>query len=63
MKAKSIIVLILLTLVVIFLLQNITVVKIQFLFWSIQMSRALFMFFILAIGIFVGWALGGYYRK
>ena len=33
------------------------VVEIQFLFWSIQMSRSLLMFLLLAIGVIIGWFL------
>jgi len=44
-------------LVVIFMIQNATVVELRFLFWSLSMSRALLMFFLLAIGIVVGWTL------
>ena len=44
-------------LVVLFIVQNVAVVEIQFLFWSTQMPRSLMMFLILAIGILIGWFL------
>lgn len=57
MNAKLIISLILAGLAVLFIIQNVTVVEIRFLFWTLSMSRALLMFFILAVGIIVGWTL------
>jgi uncharacterized integral membrane protein len=44
-------------LAVLFIVQNVAVVDIKFLFWKLSMSRALFMFIMLAIGILVGWTL------
>jgi uncharacterized integral membrane protein len=65
MNYKLIFILILAGLSVLFIIQNVTVVEIQFLFWSIQMSRSLFMFLLLAVGVIIGWFLHGYlnYRK
>ena len=57
MNAKLIICLILAGLVVIFIIQNVTVINIRFLFWTLSMSRALLMFFVLAIGVVIGWSL------
>ena len=48
-------VLILLLLLVIFTAQNYEVVKIKFLFWSFQTSRAIIIFSALCIGIVIGW--------
>jgi len=48
-------------LAVLFIVQNAAVVDIRFLFWKMSMSRALFMFFMLAIGILVGWMLHSIY--
>ena len=65
MNYKLILVLILAGLAVLFIIQNVAVVDIRFLFWSMQMSRSLLMFLLLAIGIIIGWFLHGYlkYRK
>ena len=65
MNYKLISVLILAGLTVLFIIQNVAVVEIQFVFWSIQMSRSLLMFFLLAVGVILGWFLHGYlkYRK
>lgn len=60
MNFKLILSLILAGLAVLFIIQNVAVVEIRFLFWSLAMSRSLFMFFLLAIGIIVGWLLHGY---
>jgi uncharacterized integral membrane protein len=53
-KMKFILGLIFGILVVIFIFQNIEVVQINFLFWSISVSRALMVFLIFLIGIIVG---------
>lgn len=55
MNWKWILVLILLLLLVIFAVQNYEIVKIQFLFWSFQTSRAIVIFSTLFIGIIIGW--------
>jgi uncharacterized integral membrane protein len=62
MHAKLIFVLILTGFAVLFILQNVAAVEIQFLFWSIQMSRALLMFLLLTIGIVIGWLLHSYIK-
>ncbi|MBU4346448.1 MAG: LapA family protein [Candidatus Omnitrophica bacterium] len=55
MKWKWIFILLLLLLLVIFTTQNYEVVKIQFLLWSFQTSRAIIIFVSLLIGIVIGW--------
>jgi uncharacterized integral membrane protein len=49
-------------LAVLFIIQNFAIVEMQFLFWSIQMSRSLLIFFLLAIGIIIGWFLHSYFK-
>ena len=44
-------------LVVLFVIQNVSVVEIRFLFWTFAISRALLIFLVLAVGIVVGWLL------
>ena len=56
MNTKLVISLILAGLGVLFIIQNVTVVEIRFLFWTLSMSRALLMFFLMAIGIVIGWS-------
>ena len=57
--------LILSTLAVVFIAQNVAVVDIDFLFWRASMSSALLIFFTLMIGFLLGWSLHTYlvYRK
>ena len=62
MRAKLATVLILVALVVLFILQNVAIVQINFLLWSIQMSRSLLMLLVLAIGIAIGWLLHSHFR-
>ena len=62
MNNKMIIGLVLAGLAVIFIIQNVAVVEIRFLFWTFAMSRSLFMIFLLVIGIVVGWLLNSYYH-
>jgi lipopolysaccharide assembly protein A len=65
MNLKLILILIFVGLVVIFITQNTAVVDVSFLFWNVSMSRALLIFFLLLIGIALGWFLHSYlsYRK
>lgn len=62
MNFKLISLVVIFVLSVIFMFQNVAIVKIQFLFWSLEISQALLMFFVIAIGISFGWFLRGYYR-
>jgi putative membrane protein len=59
MSIKLILILVLAGLTVLFIIQNEAIVEIRFLFWSIQMSRLLFMFFLLVIGLIIGWISRG----
>lgn len=63
MSYKMIVVLIVSGLAVLFIIQNTTVVEIKFLFWSIQMSRSLLMFILLAIGFVIGWFTHGHFKN
>ena len=65
MNLKLTLILILSSLAVVFIAQNVAVVEIGFLFWSASMSSALLIFFTLMIGFILGWFLHGYllYRK
>jgi uncharacterized integral membrane protein len=49
--------------VVLFIIQNVAVVEIQFLFWSTQMPRSLLMFLLLVIGVMIGWFLHGFVKR
>ena len=65
MNFKLILILIMAGLAVIFITQNVAAVDVTFLIWSISMSRALLIFFVLVIGFVLGWFLHSYlaYRK
>lgn len=54
---RNIIFICLIGLVIIFVLQNIQVVEVRFLFWTLSMSRALMLFGTLVIGLIGGWLL------
>ena len=48
---------------VLFIIQNVTVVDLKFLFWTLSMSRALLMSLILSIGIILGWLFHSYFKR
>lgn len=52
-------------LALIFVVQNIEVVTMKFLFWELSMARAVLLIFSLLIGFIIGWILHSYmaYRK
>jgi len=60
MKTKTIALLVLLVLLVIFLIQNTGVVRLQLLLWPLSMSRALLVLFALGVGVALGWFLREY---
>ena len=49
------------SLALVFTVQNVAAVDVNFLFWSISMSRALLIVFTLLIGFLLGWFLHAYY--
>ncbi len=55
MKIKWFFLAVLAFLLLLFVLQNIAPVEIQFLFWSARMSRSILMLAMLLIGIVIGW--------
>jgi uncharacterized integral membrane protein len=61
MNAKFIIGIILAGLGGVFIIQNVTVYELRFLFWPLSMSKALFM--ILSVGIIPGWLLNGSFNS
>ncbi|MCF8050066.1 MAG: LapA family protein [Desulfobacterales bacterium] len=63
MNAKLIFGMILAGLAVVFVIQNVAVMELRFLFWTLSMSGALLMFLILSVGIFLGWLLHGSFRR
>jgi putative membrane protein len=65
MNLKLILILILATLAVAFVAQNVAIVEIVFMFWTVSMSSALLIFFTMMTGFVLGWSLHSYlvYRK
>jgi uncharacterized integral membrane protein len=62
MNYKLFLILLIASLAVLFIVQNVAVVEIQFMFWSMSMSRSLLMFLMLATGIIIGWFLHAYLK-
>ncbi len=60
MNLKLILILVIGALLFLFVLQNVSPVEIQFLFWSMQLPRSLFIIILLLIGMVLGWLLHGY---
>jgi len=59
---KLIIALVVIGLTIIFIVQNAAVVQIQFLFWSVEISRSLLILILLCIGIIAGWLFGTFIK-
>ena len=60
MNAKLITALALIALAMLFVIQNLSVVELRFLFWTLSMSRALLFILLLVIGAALGWLLHGH---
>ncbi|MHB1619585.1 MAG: lipopolysaccharide assembly protein LapA domain-containing protein [Sulfuricella sp.] len=60
MNLKLTLILLLASLAVVFIAQNVAVVEISFLYWRASMSSALLIFFTLMIGFLLGWFLHSY---
>ena len=63
MNFKLILTLAMAGMAVLFIIQNVTVVDMKFLFWTLSMSRALLMSLILSTGIILGWLLHSYFKR
>ena len=61
MNKKLIISLVLICLILILFIQNAEIVEIEVFFWTIAMSRVLFMVILLCVGVLVGWLLKTYF--
>ncbi len=58
---KIIIISVLAVIMVIVVIQNVTPIKIHFLFWTFTMSRYLVLFLLFAIGFITGWLLRSHF--
>jgi uncharacterized integral membrane protein len=65
MHLKLLLSLIFAGLAVLFVVQNVSVIQIRFLVWSLSMTLSLFIFLLFATGLIVGWLLHSYwtYRR
>ena len=64
MKPKLIMGAILAGLMLVFIIQNVTVMNLTFLFWTLSMSGALMMLLVLSVGVILGWLLhSGFIRR
>ena len=65
MNIKLMLLLILSTLALVFVAQNLSAIEIRFLFWSASISSSMLIFFALLLGLLLGWHLNDYlrYRK
>lgn len=60
MKARLIAVICLSGLAFLFIIQNLQIVDVTFLFWTVTMSRALLILITLAVGFLIGWFVHSY---
>lgn len=60
MTMKLVLMLMLSSMAVLFIAQNVAVVEIAFLFWRASLSSALLIFFCLMTGFVLGWFMRGY---
>lgn len=63
MNFKSISVLSLLAIFIIFSIQNVEVIPVYFLFWKTEISKLLLLIITLVIGILVGMIMPGFFNK
>ena len=65
MHVKLVLSLILAGLSVLFVIQNVAVVEVRCLFWSLHMTLSLLVFLLFAAGLIVGWMMHSYwaYRR
>jgi uncharacterized integral membrane protein len=63
MNVKVIIGIILAAMAGLFIIQNVTVMELRFFFWTLSMSRSLFMILILSVGMILGYLLHGSFNR
>lgn len=63
MNARLIVSIALIALLLLFSAQNYQVVRVRFLFWHLDMSRAVLILLVLAAGIIIGWILSSWRRR
>lgn len=60
MNFKKILIFVLTGIALLFIIQNLSIVEIQFLFWSFSLPRAIFLGLVLGTGILIGWLWHSY---
>ena len=60
MSFSLVMVTVLAAIALVFIAQNVAAVEVNFLIWTVSMSRALLILFTLAIGFLLGWFLHSY---
>lgn len=58
--AKLILSMTVLGLLVVFTIQNVEIVQVHFLLWTLEIRRAFLLFVVLACGVLIGWWLHGH---
>lgn len=59
-SGKGIVTAVLLVLVLLFAVQNLAIVQVQFLFWSMSMPQALLVVLLLVVGFLLGWIVSSF---
>ncbi len=62
-SSRNILILLLTAFALLFILQNIQVVDVRFLFWKLSMSRALMLLGTFGVGVLTGWLAGSLVKK
>jgi uncharacterized integral membrane protein len=60
---RPILLLVLLGTVLVFAVQNVADVEVQFLLWSLAMPRAILIMVVFALGVLLGWLLHSLHRR
>lgn len=60
---KPILLIVLIGIGVLFALQNIAEVEVQFLIWSVALPRAILILAVLALGMLIGWILHSFHAR
>jgi uncharacterized integral membrane protein len=59
MRVRLIVGLVLIAAALLFIFQNVGMIEIRFMVWSISMSRSLLLFVVLGAGVLIGWLWHG----
>lgn len=62
-KIRPALLIVLIGLALVFAIQNVADVEVQFLFWSIALPRAIMILAVLAMGMLIGWIMHGVHAR